>query len=79
MARLLVLNCSTNSTLSTILRESFLLSKVIVIIFAQQTAMMQTRSNMTKLTMIQGVSLVGTVALASIQASAGLARQLRQS
>eukprot|EP00957_Ditylum_brightwellii_P113882 8682017-Ditylum_brightwellii.AAC.1 len=78
-ARLTVLDCSASNVLSAILSEIFLLSKNIMIASIQQIAMMLTRLNVTKPTMIQGVSLIGTAAHAFIQASTGLARQLRPS
>eukprot|EP00957_Ditylum_brightwellii_P019417 1465204-Ditylum_brightwellii.AAC.1 len=69
----------TNNALSTTLRRSFLLSKDIMIASTLQIALMMTRLNMSKPTMMQDVGLTGTVALVSIKASTGLARQLRPS
>jgi hypothetical protein len=58
-------------------RRSFLLSKDIVIASALQIALRLTRLSVIKPTMTQDASLTSTVALASIQASMRLARQLR--
>eukprot|EP00957_Ditylum_brightwellii_P163274 12432580-Ditylum_brightwellii.AAC.1 len=77
--KLLVLDYSTIDTLSTTLRKSFLQSKDIVIASTLQIALMLTRLNLIKPTMIKDVSLTGTVAVVSIQASTGLAKQLRPS
>eukprot|EP00957_Ditylum_brightwellii_P086042 6545935-Ditylum_brightwellii.AAC.1 len=74
--KLFALDHSTNNALSTNLRRSFLLSKDIVIASALQIALILTRLNVNKPMMIQDVSLTGKIALASIQASTWLARQL---
>eukprot|EP00957_Ditylum_brightwellii_P154327 11744400-Ditylum_brightwellii.AAC.1 len=57
MTRLLVLDCSTNDALLITLRRSFLLSKDIMITSVLQIALMLTRLNMIKPTMIQDASL----------------------